>query len=74
MPAFETLRDGLGRVRIAHHIQGRIRLRVDDWDTPWALQHGRSGMLMKGHFLNIELKEGVGLDIDAGLLERCGEQ
>lgn len=30
MPAFETLRDGLGRVRIAHHIEGRIRLRVDD--------------------------------------------
>lgn len=30
MPAFETLRDGLGRVRIAHHIPGRIRLRVDD--------------------------------------------
>lgn len=49
----------------------RIRLRVDDWDTPWALQHGRNGMLMKGHFLDVELKEGIELDVAGTLLERC---
>ncbi len=49
----------------------RIRLQVDDWDTPWALQHGRNGMLMKGHFLATELQQGVVLDIDGTLLERC---
>ena len=49
----------------------RIRLRVEDWETPWALQHGRNGMLMKGHFLDTELKQGVELDIDGTLLLRC---
>lgn len=49
----------------------RIRMRVEDWETPWAPQHGRNGMLMKGHFLDTELKQGVELDIDGTLLLRC---
>jgi len=49
----------------------RIRLRADAWDTPWTSQHGHNGWLYRGHFLNTELKEGVILDIDGTLLERC---
>lgn len=49
----------------------RIRLRVDRWDTPWTSQHGHNGWLFRGHFLDTELKEGVILDIDGTLLERC---
>lgn len=51
----------------------RVRFRVEDWDTPWAVQHGRNGMLMKGRFLDTELQEGVELDIDGTLLLRCEE-
>jgi len=49
----------------------RVRLRVDAWDTPWTSQHGHNGWLFRGHFLDTELKEGVVIDIDGTLLERC---
>lgn len=49
----------------------RVRLRVEAWDTPWSSQHGHNGWLYRGHFLKTELKEGVVLDIDGSLLERC---
>ena len=49
----------------------RIKLRVEAWDTPWSLQHGHNGMLFRGHYLDTELKEGVILDIDGTVLERC---
>jgi len=49
----------------------RIRLRAEAWDTPWTSQHGHNGWLYRGHFLKTELKEGVVLDIDGSLLERC---
>lgn len=49
----------------------RIRMRADEWDTPWSSQHGHNGWLFRGHFLDTELKQGVVLDIDGSLLERC---
>ena len=49
----------------------RVRMRVDEWDTPWTHNHGRAGMLFRGKFLNIELQEGVELDIDGTLLQKC---
>ena len=49
----------------------RIRLRVEAWDTPWSSQHGHNGWLFRGHFLDTELKEGVIIDVDGTLLERC---
>ena len=49
----------------------RIRLRVDAWDTPWTNAHGHNGRLYRGQFLRTELKQGVELDIDGSLLERC---
>lgn len=52
----------------------RIRMRAEAWDTPWSLSHGHNGWLFRGHFLKTELKEGVVLDIDGTLLERCEEK
>lgn len=61
--------DNVGEVKAI-----RIRMRADAWDTPWSLQHGHNGWLYRGYFLNTELKEGVLLDIDGTLLERCEEK
>ena len=44
------------------------------WETPWSLQQGRVGWLFRGQFLKTELKEGVILDVDGTLLERCEEK
>ena len=52
----------------------RIRMRVEAWETPWSLQQGRVGWLFRGQFLKTELKEGVILDVDGTLLERCEEK
>ncbi len=49
----------------------RVRMRVDKWETPWSASQGRIGMLFRGNHLDVELKEGVVLDIDGTLLERC---
>lgn len=49
----------------------RIRMRADQWETPWTLSHGQNGWLFHGHYLDVELKEGAVLDIDGTLLERC---
>lgn len=49
----------------------RVKIEVEDWDTPWSVQHGRNGWLMREHFLDIELKAGVVVDIDGTLLEYC---
>ena len=49
----------------------RVRMRVDKWETPWSASQGRIGMLFRGNYLDVELKEGVVLDIDGTLLERC---
>ncbi len=49
----------------------RIRLRVDAWETPWTNSHGHNGRLYRGRFVDTELKQGVDLDVDGSLLERC---
>ena len=49
----------------------RIQLRVDDWETPWATQHGTTGWLFRGYFLAQSLQKGVVIDMDANWLERC---
>ena len=48
-----------------------IGFRVDDWETPWSYQHGSTGWLFRGHFLDQVLEKGEILDMDAGWLERC---
>lgn len=50
----------------------RIRLSVDEWETPWSHQHGTVGWLFRGYFLDTPLKKGEIIDMDASWLERCG--
>jgi len=52
----------------------RIRLRVDDWETPWSHQHGSTGWLFRGHFLDQPLNKGEVIDMDASWLARCAAQ
>lgn len=49
----------------------RVRLRVDEWETPWSSSHGTAGWLFRGHFLDQALKKGEVIDMDATWLERC---
>lgn len=49
----------------------RIRVTVDDWETPWSNQHGTVGWLFRGYFLDKALKKGESIDMDAQWLERC---
>jgi len=67
MPCVEQLPDG-GPVDVEVL---RLRVRVDDWETPWSYQHGTTGWLFRGQFLDQTLARGVVLDMDASWLERC---
>jgi hypothetical protein len=49
----------------------RIKLRVDEWETPWSYQHGTPGWLFRGYFLDTLLKKAEVIDMDASWLERC---
>jgi len=49
----------------------RIRVAVEEWETPWSNQHGTAGWLFRGHFLDQVLKKGELIDMDAKWLERC---
>ena len=49
----------------------RVRVLVEAWETPWSNQHGTAGWLYRGQFLNIPLRPGEAIDMDASWLERC---
>lgn len=49
----------------------RIRVAVEEWETPWSNQHGTAGWLFRGYFLDQALKKGELIDMDAKWLERC---
>jgi hypothetical protein len=49
----------------------RIKVSVNAWETPWSHQHGTAGWLFRGYFLDIPLKKGEIIDMDASWLERC---
>ena len=49
----------------------RVRMVVEEWETPWSNQHGTAGWLFRGQFLDIPLVKGVLIDMDATWLERC---
>jgi hypothetical protein len=48
-----------------------VRVSVDEWETPWSLQHGTGGWLFRGKFLGTALQKGVQIDMDARWLVRC---
>jgi hypothetical protein len=49
----------------------RISVAVEEWETPWSRQHGTTGWLFRGHFLDKPLKKGDLIDMDASWLEHC---
>ncbi len=49
----------------------RIRMTVEDWETPWSYQHGTAAWLFRGQFLDRQLKKGEAIDMDASWLARC---
>lgn len=50
---------------------GAIRLRVEDWDTPWARRAANAGRLYQGSYLDQPLQNGIELELDARLLNAC---
>lgn len=49
----------------------RVQVAVADWETPWSHQHGTTGWLFRGRFLEQPLAKGALIDMDATWLERC---
>ena len=49
----------------------RAQIVVDSWETPWSVQHGATGLLFRGSFMNQPLAKGVVVDIDTAWLEHC---
>ena len=50
---------------------GMVRLRVEDWETPWAKRAANAFRLYQGHFLDKPLAKGQEIDIEADLLSTC---
>ncbi len=50
----------------------RARVAVEAWETPWSQQHGSTGWLFRGQFLEQTLSKGAVIEIDAKWLEPCG--
>jgi hypothetical protein len=57
------------QVREVHVL--RVRVSVDEWETPWSLQHGSGGWLFRGKFLDTELQKGTQIDMNAVWLVDC---
>jgi hypothetical protein len=49
----------------------RVQVTVAEWETPWSYQHGTTGWLFRGQFLEQALQKGAVIDMDAAWLERC---
>lgn len=52
---------------------GIVRLRVEEWETPWAKRTANAGRLYQGHFIDRALDKGVELEIEADLLSGCDD-
>ncbi len=52
----------------------RVQVRVAEWETPWSHQHGTTGWLFRGQFLDQPLQKGGLIDMDAAWLERCAAE
>jgi len=48
-----------------------IRLRIDDWETPFAQRTANAGRLHRGHYLDRPLVKGEEIELDADLLGAC---
>lgn len=52
---------------------GVVRLKVDRWETPYAVREANSGRLYRGMFLNKPLVEGMEIELEADLLSVCNK-
>lgn len=50
---------------------GLIRLRVEEWETPWVKRAANAGRLYQGQFIDRPLEKGGELEIEADLLSPC---
>jgi len=50
---------------------GAVRLRIDEWETPWVKRAANMGRLYQGRYLDKTLRKGEFLEIDADLLVSC---
>lgn len=50
---------------------GVIRVRITDWETPWARREASAGRLYRGQYLDQPLQRSQEIDIDADLLSEC---
>ena len=52
---------------------GIVRLRVADWETPYARQAANAGRLYRGMFIHQKLEKGMEIELEADLLGRCDQ-
>lgn len=50
---------------------GIVRVRVLDWETPYAKRAENAGRLYRGHFIDQPLRQGTEIEMEADLLEVC---
>ena len=50
---------------------GMVRLRVTDWETPYAKLAANAGRLYRGMFIDKVLKKDMEIELEADLLQAC---
>lgn len=50
---------------------GVVRLRVNEWETPYEKKAANAGRLYRGSFLDRKLKKGLEIELEADLLSVC---
>ncbi|MCE1241344.1 MAG: hypothetical protein LWW83_15620 [Azonexaceae bacterium] len=50
---------------------GMVRIRVEDWETPYERKAENAGRLWRGNFLERKLEKGMEIDLEADLLGAC---
>lgn len=50
---------------------GMVRLRVTDWETPYAVKAANAGRLYRGMFIDRRLEKGMEIELEADLLGVC---
>lgn len=50
---------------------GVVRLRVEEWETPYAKAAANAGRLYRGMYLRQTLSRGAEIELEADLLEAC---
>ncbi len=48
-----------------------LRLRIEDWETPFERRAANAGRLYRGHYLDQMLTKGAEIELDSDLLDAC---